>query len=56
MNDLVADFTDSKEHRYKILDSKNTKNIAAPSKVLHLSNLCDDKDENFYYDLFKEYG
>ena len=55
-NDLVADYSECKDHRYKILGSKNYKNIAAPSKVLHLSNLCADKDEIFYRDLFKEYG
>ena len=55
-NDLVADYSECKDHRYKILGSKNYKNIAAPSKVLHLSNLCPDKDEIFYTELFKEYG
>ena len=55
-DDMVIDFSNSKYHRYKIMGSKNYKNIAAPSKVLHLSNLCDDKDENFYCELFENYG
>jgi len=36
--------------------SKNFKNIAQPSQVLHLSNLNPDKDPEFYIDLFKECG
>lgn len=53
-NKYVADYSESKEHRYKIAGSKNFRNIAPPSPVLHLSNLCDDKDENFYKELFKD--
>jgi len=36
---LAQDFSHSKEHRYKIAGSRNFQNIAPPSKVLHLSNL-----------------
>lgn len=52
----MGDYTASTEHRYKFAGSKNHSNIAQPSKVLHLSNLCDDKDEMYYRDLFKKYG
>jgi RNA recognition motif-containing protein len=52
----LADYSHSKEHRYRIAGSKNIKNIARPSPVLHLSNLCEDKDETFYRKLFEGYG
>lgn len=55
-NKFLADFSDSKEHRYKIVGSKNFRNIAPPSSVLHLSNLCEDKDDDYYRELFKECG
>lgn len=52
----MGDYTNSPEHRYKFSGSKNHMNIVAPSKVLHISNLCHDKDENFYANMFKEFG
>lgn len=55
-NKFLMDYSDSKEHRYKIAGSKNFRNIAPPSSVLHLSNLSEDKDELFYINLFKECG
>lgn len=55
-NKFLADFSDSKEHRYRIAGSKNFRNIARPSAVLHLSNICEDKDESFYHTLFKDCG
>jgi len=55
-NKFLGDYTDSKEHRYKIVGSKNFRNIAPPSPVLHLSNLCDDKEEDFYVNLFRNCG
>jgi hnRNP-L/PTB/hephaestus splicing factor len=52
----MGDYTNSPEHRYKFSGSKNHMNIVAPSKVLHISNLCHDKDDNFYANMFKEFG
>jgi len=52
----MGDYTNSPEHRYKFSGSKNHMNIVAPSKVLHISNLCHDKDESFYANMFKEFG
>lgn len=42
---LAQDFSHSKEHRYKIAGSRNFQNIAPPSKVLHLSNLPKEVEE-----------
>lgn len=55
-NKFLADYTESKEHRYKIVGSKNFRNIAPPSPVLHLSNLHDDRDTDFYRNLLAECG
>jgi RNA recognition motif-containing protein len=55
-NKFLGDYSESKEHRYKVVGSKNFKNIAPPSKVVHLSNLCDSKNEEFYRTLFKNCG
>ena len=55
-NDLLGDYSNSDEHRYKFAGSKNHYNIAPPSKVLHLSNLPKEKPEDFYRELFKGYG
>jgi len=55
-NKFLGDYTESKEHRYRIAGSKNFRNIARPSPVLHLSNTWDDKNEFFYADLFKNCG
>lgn len=55
-NMLTGDYTHSIEHRYRFAGSKNHNNIAGPSKVLHISNLCEDKVEEFYVELFKDYG
>mmetsp|Transcript_4397 Transcript_4397/g.3644 ORF Transcript_4397/g.3644 Transcript_4397/m.3644 type:complete len:138 (-) Transcript_4397:150-563(-) len=55
-NKFLADYSESREHRYKIAGSKNFRNIAPPSPVLHLSNLCEDKEEEFYRELFAESG
>jgi hnRNP-L/PTB/hephaestus splicing factor len=55
-NKYMGDFTNSSEHRYKYVGSKNHSNIASPSKVLHLSNLPADRDEEFFRELFKETG
>ncbi len=53
---FMGDFATSPEHRYKFSGSKNYGNIVPPSKVLHLSNLCDDKDDYFYAELFRDFG
>lgn len=55
-NEFFKDFSNQKGHRYRKVGSKNFKNIAQPSQVLHLSNLNPDKDPQFYIDLFKECG
>lgn len=55
-NKYMGDFTNSSEHRYKYVGSKNHSNISSPSKVLHLSNLPPDRDEEFFKALFKEAG
>ena len=55
-NQYMGDYTASTEHRYKFAGSKNYFNIAPPSKVIHISNLCADKEENFYRELFKHCG
>jgi hnRNP-L/PTB/hephaestus splicing factor len=55
-NNYMGDFSNSSEHRYKYVGSKNHSNISPPSKVLHLSNLPNDKDEYFFTELFKECG
>jgi len=55
-NKYMGDFTNSSEHRYKYVGSKNHSNISSPSKVLHLSNLPPDRDEEFFKELFKEAG
>jgi len=52
----MGNYLNSPEHRYKFNGSKNHLNIVPPSRVIHLSNLCDDKDEDFYYSLFQELG
>ena len=49
---LAQDFSRSKEHRYKIAGSRNFQNIAPPSKVLHLSNLPKDIDEDNLQEVF----
>ena len=55
-NQYMGDYTNSIEHRYKFAGSKNHYNIAPPSKVIHLSNLCLDKDENYYRELFDSFA
>lgn len=49
---LAQDFSHSKEHRYKIAGSRNFQNIAPPSKVLHLSNLPKEIEEEKLHQLF----
>jgi len=53
---FMGDYSTSPEHRYKFSGSKNYGNIVPPSKVIHLSNLCEDKNEMFYADLFRDFG
>ena len=55
-NQYMGDYTNSIEHRYKFAGSKNHYNIAPPSKVIHLSNLCLDKGEDFYRELFDSFA
>lgn len=54
-NEYFKDFSNQKGHRYRKVGSKNFKNIAQPSQVLHLSNLS-DVDPLTYVELFKECG
>lgn len=55
-SDFFRDFANQKGQRYRKLGSKNFRNIAQPSKVLHLSNLDQEKDIAFYIDLFSTCG
>ena len=49
---LAQDFSRSKEHRYKIAGSRNFQNIAPPSRILHLSNLPKEIDEEKLQEVF----
>lgn len=51
---LCKDYTNSTFHRYKIAGSKNCQNMFPPSCVLHLSNLSDNMNEQFFINLFAE--
>lgn len=51
---LCKDYTNSPFHRYKIAGSKNFQNMFPPSCVLHLSNLSDNMNEQFFINLFSE--
>jgi len=55
-NKYLGDFSNSSEHRYKYVGSKNHANISPPSKVLHLSNMHADQTETYYRELFKNHG
>jgi len=45
---LSKDYSNSKEHRYKVAGSKNFQNVTAPSQTLHLSNLPDCTNEELF--------
>ena len=51
---LCKDYASSPFHRYKIAGSKNFQNMFPPSCVLHLSNLSDNMNEQFFINLFAE--
>ena len=51
---LCKDYANSPFHRYKIAGSKNFQNMFPPSCVLHLSNLSDNMNEQFFINLFAE--
>ena len=51
---LCKDYENSPFHRYKIAGSKNFQNMFPPSCVLHLSNLSDNMNEQFFVSLFQE--
>lgn len=55
-SDFFKDYTHQKGQRYRKLGSKNFRNIAQPSKVLHLSNLDPGKNLTFYVQLFASCG
>ena len=55
-SDFFKDFTTQKGQRYRKVGSKNFRNIAQPSRVLHLSNLQQEKDIQLYVDLFSTCG
>jgi RNA recognition motif-containing protein len=55
-SDFYRDYATQKGQRYRKVGSKNFRNIAQPSKVLHLSNLNQDKDLKFYLDIFSSCG
>mmetsp|Transcript_29019 Transcript_29019/g.26383 ORF Transcript_29019/g.26383 Transcript_29019/m.26383 type:complete len:315 (+) Transcript_29019:379-1323(+) len=45
-----------KGHRYRKIGSKNFKNIAPPSRVIHVSNLIPEKESSYYLNLFSKCG
>ena len=55
-SDFFKDFTTQKGQRYRKVGSKNFRNIAQPSKVLHLSNTQAEKDPKLYVELFSSCG
>jgi len=55
-SDFYRDYATQKGQRYRKVGSKNFRNIAQPSKVLHLSNLNQEKDLQFYLDIFSSCG
>jgi RNA recognition motif-containing protein len=55
-NDFFKDYTSQKGQRYRKQGSKNFRNIAQPSKVLHLSNMRNETDPIYYMDLFNNCG
>ena len=55
-SDFYRDFATQKGQRYRKVGSKNFRNIAQPSKVLHLSNLQMANGPGLYLDLFGTCG
>jgi len=55
-NDFYKDYTYQKGQRYRKVGSKNFRNIAQPSKVLHLSSLDQEKDLAYYIGMLSQYG
>jgi RNA recognition motif-containing protein len=55
-NDFFKDYVNQKGQRYRKQGSKNFRNIAQPSKVLHLSNMQAERDPTFYLDIFNSCG
>ena len=55
-SDFYKDFATQKGQRYRKVGSKNFRNIAQPSKVLHLSNLQLASSPGLYIDLFGTCG
>jgi len=53
---LTKDFSDSTLHRFRTPNSKNYRNIFAPSSTLHLSNIAPNTTEEKLVDLFSEFG
>jgi hnRNP-L/PTB/hephaestus splicing factor len=51
---LTTDYSDSKIHRFKHQDSRNSKNMHAPSQVLHVSNIAINTKETEIEKLFTE--
>jgi len=55
-SNFYKEYFKQRGQRYRQAGSKNFKNIAKPSPVLHLSNLLPDKDIFFYSDLLSRVG
>jgi len=53
---FYKEYYKQKGHRYRKVGSKNFKNIASPSRVIHISNLIRGKDLEFYTSLFGKCG
>ena len=55
-NEFYKDFTYHKGQRYRKVGSKNFRNIAQPSRVVHLSSLNPEKELSYYIELVSMYG
>ena len=54
-SELTRDYSRSNLHRFKILDSKNARNIAAPNPVLHVSSLHSGITEQELVEVFSQH-
>uniref|UniRef100_A0A2P2IAI3 Polypyrimidine tract-binding protein 1-like n=2 Tax=Hirondellea gigas TaxID=1518452 RepID=A0A2P2IAI3_9CRUS len=52
---LTKDYSNSRAHRFKRIDSRNFKNVCAPSPILHIANLHDSATEEALMHVFADY-
>lgn len=50
----LRDYSNSADHRYKIIGSKNFKHVVPPSRILHLSNISENVDAQYILQLFEQ--